>query len=160
MGAKKTNVNVSKALVYAHNDSHFRILKNSTTGVMFFGTPHRGSESINYRGVLQKLADITAMRDISVMKELQRDSDTLARLTLESRRQLSRYKVISFYETLQTVIGPFTSLVKCSVNRNTSDILTYLIIDCRQTFRSPGYGLGDSNSSECRSSKYVQVLIP
>ena len=122
-GAEKL-VNVSKALVYAHNDGRFHVLKNSTAGVMFFGTPHRGSEHIKYGGVLQKLANITAKRDISVMKKLQRDSDTLARLNLESRHQLSRYKVFSFYETLETAIGPFTSLVKCSVKRSTSDILT------------------------------------
>jgi len=91
---------------------------------MFFGTPHRGSEHINYGGVLQKLANITAKHDIPVMKKLQRDSDTLARLTPESRHQLSRYKVVSLYETLKTTSGPFSSLVKCSVKTSTSDILT------------------------------------
>ena len=118
------SVNVFKALVYAHNDRRFHVLKNSTAGVMFFGTPHRGSEHIKYGSVLQKLAKITAKRDISVIKKLQRDSDTLARLTLESRHQLSRYKVVSFYESLETIIGPFSSMVKCSVKTSTSDILT------------------------------------
>jgi hypothetical protein len=91
LGRKKL-VNVFKALVYAHNDGRFDVLKNSTAGVMFFGTPHRGSEHIKYGGVLQKLANITAKRDISVMKKLQRDSDNLARLTLEST---STFKVQS-----------------------------------------------------------------
>jgi hypothetical protein len=117
-------VNVFKALIYAENDGQFHVLANSTAGVMFFGTPHRGSEHIKYGNILQKLANITAKRDISVMKKLQRDSDTLARLTIESRHQLSRYKVASFYETLETVIGPISSLVKCSVKTSTSDILT------------------------------------
>ena len=116
--------NCFKALVYAHNDTPFHVLTNSTAGIMFFGTPHRGSEHVKYGGVLQKLVNITAKRDVSVMKMLQKDSDTIARLNLESRQQLSRYNVVSFYETLNTATGPFTSLVKCSVKCNTSDILT------------------------------------
>ena len=117
-------VNVFKALVYAHDDGRFHILKNSTAGVMFFGTPHRGSEHIKYGSILQKLAKTTANLDISVMKKLQRDSNTLARLALESRRQLSRYKVVSFYETLETIIEPFSSLVTCSNKTSANGILT------------------------------------
>ncbi|KAI9840817.1 MAG: hypothetical protein M1837_001290 [Sclerophora amabilis] len=100
---------VKQALVYAHNDGRFHILEESTIGVMFFGTPHRGTEQIKYGGVLQRLANIMKKRDASLMKALQGDSDTLARLTQESRHQLSKYKLVSFYEGRPT--GLSSSLI-------------------------------------------------
>ena len=117
-------INAFKALVYAHNDGQFSALENSTTGVIFFATPHIGSRSTNYGVVLQKLAKITAEHDKPLMKKLQRDSDTLARLTLESRHQLSRYKVVSFYETQKTDLGSYPFLVERSVQISINDLLT------------------------------------
>ena len=87
---------------------------------MFFGTPHR----MTYGVVLQELLDITAKHDVSAMKELQKNIDTLARLTLESRHQLSKCEVVSFYETQKTISGPLSFLVERSIQTSTIDLLT------------------------------------
>lgn len=86
-----------KALLYANNDGRYRILSESTIGLVFFGTPHKGSEKFRYGTLLNKLANALRIQDHSIATELERDGDTLAKMSIESNKQLSKYIIVSCY---------------------------------------------------------------
>jgi hypothetical protein len=66
-------------------------------GLIFFGTPHRGSDKTVYGKVLADIAQTMTHRPSPrLLTALQRNSDVLLRLTSDFRFQLSRYHVVSF----------------------------------------------------------------
>ena len=83
---------------------------------MFFATPHRNSDQtvtlsrgLQFRGLLSS----------SYMKAVQREVDSVANLNSEFRRQLSKYQVFNFCETLKSDFGFFKSgLVKLKLDSN------------------------------------------
>ena len=67
--------------------------------MVFFGTPHRGSEKANYGAVLAKVASVVLNSPESkVLTALKTNSDDLMRLTSEFRFQVKRYQVVSLHE--------------------------------------------------------------
>lgn len=106
-------LNISKAIVYTHNDRQFP--ENSIAGLIFFGTPSRGSARHDYGAVLHKCVRKMADRNSVLIKELQRERQSLLRLATEGRHHLSRYRVVSFYETVASVDALSQSLVNLSI---------------------------------------------
>jgi hypothetical protein len=71
-----------------------------TIGIVFFGTPHRGSDKASYGKILENVASTVMHKPTSkLLSALQSNSDALARLTSDFRHQLPNYQVITFYET-------------------------------------------------------------
>ncbi|KAH0556587.1 hypothetical protein GP486_005564 [Trichoglossum hirsutum] len=99
-----------QALVWADGEPRYRTINEHTTGIFFFGTPHRGSEKAAYGRVLVNVATSVMRRPTSrLISVLQMNSDQLARLTLQFGSQSPRYQVVSFYECKPMKI--FSSLV-------------------------------------------------
>jgi hypothetical protein len=72
---------------------------DAALGILFFGTPHRGSDKAVYGKVLADVAQTMTHRPSSrLVSALQTNSDVLLRLTTDFRHQLPRYQVVSFYE--------------------------------------------------------------
>ncbi|KIM82087.1 hypothetical protein PILCRDRAFT_820986 [Piloderma croceum F 1598] len=70
-----------------------------TTGILFFGSPHRGSEKAAYGVILAKIASTVLNRpNSSLLSALQTNSNELMRLSSEFKFRLPQYQVVSFYE--------------------------------------------------------------
>lgn len=89
-----------QVLTAAHVDSRFQTIKERTTGIAFFGTPHRGSEKAGFGEILASVATTVMHRPSSrLIGALQSNSDTLQRLNSDFRFQLVNYQILTFYET-------------------------------------------------------------
>ncbi|MCJ1281741.1 Serine active site containing protein 1 [Xylographa opegraphella] len=94
---------VKRALVEAKLDKTYDFVHRSTYGVVFFGTPHRGSSHA-------KLGDIAASIVCNVLRKpsnnfliaLTKDSLFSNNLTKDFRHSLEDIYVLSFYETRST----------------------------------------------------------
>ncbi|CAI4213338.1 unnamed protein product [Parascedosporium putredinis] len=89
-----------QALFSASIERQYYCIKESTLGVVFFGTPHRGSDKLEYGKVLADVASkiMNAPRS-ALLQALKANSHTLLQLTTDFRHQLPQYHVVSFYET-------------------------------------------------------------
>jgi len=82
-----------KALIHSnmagvsHNE-HLKAIKLSTYGVIFFGTPHQGTESASWGKVLVNVASIFQHTSTAILEHLEKDSEWL-------ETQLEQYKSIS-----------------------------------------------------------------
>jgi hypothetical protein len=100
-----------KALFQARIESQYKNVNERTVGIVFFGTPHRGSDKASYGNVLARVAAAVTSRPASpLIAALQTNSKELMKLTSEFRFQLPAYRVASFYET--KTIAALSTLVR------------------------------------------------
>jgi hypothetical protein len=97
-------------LLQARLEPRYKSICEDTLGILFFGTPHRGSEKAVYGKILANVAQTMTHRPSSrLVSALRTNSDVLLRLTSDFRFQLPRYQIVSFYE--QQPMKVFSSLV-------------------------------------------------
>lgn len=90
---------IKQALFQAKNEPRFNSLSESTLGIIFLGTPHRGSEMASYGNVFASIANAVMIKPPPrLINALQSNSGALMRLTTDFRSQLPKYQVYSFYE--------------------------------------------------------------
>ena len=100
-----------QALLQARLESRYQTIKDATVGLIFLGTPHRGSDKVTYGKVLANVAQTISRRPPSrLLSALETNSNVLLRLTTDFRHQLPDYEVYSFFE-LRPIKG-LTSLVR------------------------------------------------
>ncbi|KAI9887902.1 MAG: hypothetical protein M1823_000290 [Watsoniomyces obsoletus] len=100
----------TEALLQARLESRYEPIRDATRGLIFFGTPHRGSDKAVYGKVLANIAQkLTHKPPSRLLSALQANSDVLLRLTSDFRFQLPDYQVVSFYE--QRPMNIFSSLI-------------------------------------------------
>ncbi|KAH0555801.1 hypothetical protein GP486_006255 [Trichoglossum hirsutum] len=109
---------IKQALFQARIEQRYNSISESTTGIIFLGTPHRGSEDAAYGKVLATVATVILNNPPPrLVNTLQVNSETLMRLTTEFRLQLPRYQVYSFYEMKPMkmfstlVVGKYSALL-------------------------------------------------
>ncbi|KAK0734064.1 hypothetical protein B0T26DRAFT_797979 [Lasiosphaeria miniovina] len=72
---------------------------NNTKGIIFFGTPHRGSKSANWAAVVSKTTSTTLLgQDSQLLKLLELHSPDLLKISQDFRGLASEYAITSFYE--------------------------------------------------------------
>ncbi|KAK5994802.1 Vegetative incompatibility HET-E-1-like protein [Cladobotryum mycophilum] len=114
------------ALVLAHQDDNlYSQVLRSIIGIVFLGTPHRGSDTANLGSILGTIVNICAATSTGgvlsrtvrtgLLDHLTRDSSVLQELLLSARNRFRNIAVVSFYETEPT--PPLSTLV---VNRASS----------------------------------------
>ncbi|KZL70980.1 ankyrin repeat protein [Colletotrichum tofieldiae] len=139
-----------QALVFAHEDGHlFAKLLQSIGGIVFLGTPHRGSAIATFASVVGRIIN-TSMATASVgmrpgpirtdlLEQLHHDSEALQEVSLAVRNRLRDMRVVSFYETEPT--PPLSSLI---VDRTSSlleipdEEIIPLYVNHRDLCRFPG----------------------
>lgn len=90
---------VFQALLQARLESRYQSMQDATLGLIFLGTPHRGSDKATYGKVLAMVAQsVTHRPSARLLTALQTNSDVLLRLITDFRFQLPDYQVYSFYE--------------------------------------------------------------
>jgi ankyrin repeat domain-containing protein 50 len=85
----------------------YKDLVDSIRGVIFMGTPHRGSNSASYATILSKILNVpTFGRGVrsDLLTLLKTSSPILSQITQQSKNLLKPLSVISFYE--QQPLGP------------------------------------------------------
>lgn len=101
---------VKQALVWAHREPQYRVIKDHTLGIVFFGTPHRGSDKANYGRILANVATGVMHKPKSrLIDALQSNSETLMKLTSEFKFEAPNMEIITFYETRP--MGIFSRLI-------------------------------------------------
>lgn len=117
----------SQALLYAHEDAegYGRILQ-STLGVVFLATPHRGSDIANLANIFFTIANTcqavttVGLRPIAARTELleylTRNSKALQDLITSVRHSLQSLSIVTFYES--RFMPPLSSLVSKQTRLN------------------------------------------
>ena len=106
-----------KAMIIAHERSdRYETLSRDVYGVMFMGTPHRGSDVAFWSKFFRSFANTLTLGNIrtSLLKDLEPKSETLSAISsafVERGKRLQ--KIFSFYE--QRGIGGF---LVCGINRS------------------------------------------
>ncbi|RPA77438.1 hypothetical protein BJ508DRAFT_228758 [Ascobolus immersus RN42] len=104
---------VKRALIYANTCSsghnlHLRSIKTSTFGILFFGTPHQGSDMAKWASMMERFISLLPKGIIdtnpSLINTLGKNSETLQNIN-ESFLGLSReLKMFYFWEELPTTL--------------------------------------------------------
>jgi hypothetical protein len=80
-------------------ESRYLSIKDATVGLIFMGTPHRGSDKATYGKVLASVAQFISERPPQrLLNALQTNSDVLLQLTTDFCFQLPDFDVYSFFE--------------------------------------------------------------
>lgn len=88
-----------QALFQARLESRYQSIRDATLGLIFLGTPHRGSDKATYGKVLANVAQfITHRPPPYFLTARQTNSDVLLRLCTDFRFHLLNYYIFSFYE--------------------------------------------------------------
>jgi protein SERAC1 len=100
--AKVTHV--FQALIRASHSTAYESIRQSTRGIAFFGTPHRGGNHADIGRVIAAIvAAITGNVKNNFMETLQKNSTIAADIHELFIQQAHDYQIVSFYE-----MKPFT----------------------------------------------------
>ena len=102
----------TQALAYSFSQtsaktSHLHSIYTCTYGILFFGTPHRGSGRAHLLGSLQKLVSLTLPKkvletDSNLIRALEEDSEILENITDQFAPLLPRFRIFFFWEQQRT----------------------------------------------------------
>lgn len=108
------SLTVSKALNQScgTQDERRRRVVESTQGIIFLGTPHKGSSVASYGKIAFQLAKIFAFQSANtkLLQALEKNSETLDRITTAFYETLSKHRslrIVSFFEEKETRRGVF-----------------------------------------------------
>ncbi|KAI8623314.1 hypothetical protein F5Y19DRAFT_459002 [Xylariaceae sp. FL1651] len=93
---------VKKAIVKAHENDRFQSLKASIRGIMFFGTPHKGSSLATWGKMLAKIGSVASFGTVintGLSKALEHQSDVLLEISKSFVHRAKDLQIFSFYET-------------------------------------------------------------
>ncbi|KAH7091508.1 hypothetical protein FB567DRAFT_490488 [Paraphoma chrysanthemicola] len=99
----------AKALVLAHEDDHLHgDILSATSGIIFFGTPHRGSKGADIGKIVGRVVNVClrastagvagSVRD-DLLATLKSNSKALSDLAISSRNRLRNLEIVTFHET-------------------------------------------------------------
>ncbi|KGO65030.1 hypothetical protein PEX1_017620 [Penicillium expansum] len=101
---------VKQAYILGQNDDQYSDIVSSISAMLFLATPHRGS---NLADILNKILTVSLFNHSPKLyiSELSVGSQTVAALNEQFRHFAPNLDILSFYETLQTSIGPKRMMV-------------------------------------------------
>lgn len=119
----EANTDKSQALVLAHEGSRYTNILQSTKAIVFFGTPHSGSEHADFFSIL--IGIVNTMESISMVQHtfgktrqdlvdiLKLRSTELENLSMSFTDRTKDVEIISFYE--EKAMPPFKREVSCFI---------------------------------------------
>jgi hypothetical protein len=111
-----------KAIVSARitNDPEHQAVGKAARGLVFFGTPHQGSDYGAIGDVLSSIVRVVRRETSNdIMKSLKRGSKSIDTLTEDFSHHQERFRVVTFCETLPTashIKGPRMMVRQSTVN--------------------------------------------
>ncbi|KAH7024721.1 ankyrin repeat-containing domain protein [Microdochium trichocladiopsis] len=116
-------------------------IAKSIRGVVFMGTPHRGSTAANFAGFFSKLISIPTLSHTvgsDLLATLKTNSPTLEQITRQSKHRLASLSIISFFEQKpmgsSLVVEPFSAILglpnerTISINQDHCDIAREILL--------------------------------
>jgi triacylglycerol esterase/lipase EstA (alpha/beta hydrolase family) len=97
---------IKQALVNAHNNPKYTPIKDATTGLAFFATPHHGGDwkLVSLGGLAAKIATAVGFQKGDDVLETLKEGSIFSDIVQEHwRHQLLRYDIISFWGALDSV---------------------------------------------------------
>ncbi|MCJ1378262.1 hypothetical protein MMC17_001359 [Xylographa soralifera] len=101
---------IGQAYILGQNDETYSSIASSISAILFLATPHRGS---NLADLLNRILSVSIFNHSTKLyiSELKNGSQTIEALNDQFRHIAPKIDIFSFYETLQTSIGPKKMLV-------------------------------------------------
>lgn len=88
----------------AQQQQKFEIIKNATYGIVFLGTPHRGSDLASLGQTLARIAKVAFKNPkIQLLKILEENSQQLQDLSEQFSNLHSLFHIVSCFEQKETV---------------------------------------------------------
>jgi hypothetical protein len=97
---------IKQALINAHINPKYKPVKDATTGLAFFATPHRGEDRmlVSIGGVVAKIATTVGFQKGDDVLETLKNGSIFSDIMQEHwRHQLLKYDIISFWGALDKV---------------------------------------------------------
>lgn len=91
---------IKQALVTAHNNRKYTAIKDATSGLAFFATPHHGGNEllVSLGSVAAKIASTAGFQKGDNIIEILKDGSIFSEILRENwRDQLLNYDIISFW---------------------------------------------------------------
>jgi hypothetical protein len=102
---------IKQALINAHNNPKYMPIKDATTGLAFFATPHYGGDwlLVSLGGLAAKIAIATGFQKGDDVVETLKDGSIFSDIMQQHwRHQLLKYDIVSFWGALDSVsLGTF-----------------------------------------------------
>ncbi|KAL8709982.1 MAG: hypothetical protein Q9225_007374 [Loekoesia sp. 1 TL-2023] len=102
---------IKRAIIRAHEllrsgtDPERGAIYEQTAGVIFLGTPHRGSSHVPYANLVANIVGTVKHVNKKIIKDLEQGSATLESLCESFSSVSQRFHVMCFYEELPTSLG-------------------------------------------------------
>ncbi|KAH8759189.1 hypothetical protein BGZ57DRAFT_801794 [Hyaloscypha finlandica] len=99
-----------QAYILGLNDPQFKDIVQNWCSIVFLATPHRGNDFSN---TLNRILTVSPFGQSSTqfISELQRNSMSLQAINDQFRNHFTKLQLISFFETLETPVGPTKILI-------------------------------------------------
>jgi hypothetical protein len=119
---------VKEALVYARlaTTAEAQDFFQSTRGVLFFGTPHYGSDWSGMHAAYLKFRSLFAPATPHVAKLLSKSSEYLAKLHSDFTLFSSTLEIRYFFEELPVLAGIWKIVVGCAIPSRGPDFFTII----------------------------------
>ncbi|KAG0124311.1 Alpha/Beta hydrolase protein [Tuber indicum] len=101
-----------RSLVLSHEQPMYQDILKSTHGIVFMGTPHRGSTIADWTKMFASIVNnvlISTLMRSDLLKDLQTNSRALQEITSSFKYRTSGLQIVTFYE--QEITAPLKKLV-------------------------------------------------
>ncbi|KAJ5887046.1 uncharacterized protein N7473_009720 [Penicillium subrubescens] len=98
---------IKQALLNAKEDPKYNTIRTSTSGLVFFGTPHRGAKAVELGKIAARVARFVSKGHASndLLDCLEHNSLFTRQMSDRFRHQLEDYRVVSFIEGKEVFLG-------------------------------------------------------
>ncbi|KAL4966879.1 LipA and NB-ARC domain protein [Aspergillus stella-maris] len=98
---------VKQALLNAHEDRKYTSIRTDTSGIVFFGTPHRGAKGAELGKIAANIAKFISKGHAKndLLQCLEENSLFTRQMSSRFKQQLEDYQIVSFVEGKEVFIG-------------------------------------------------------
>ncbi|KAL4883232.1 hypothetical protein BJY04DRAFT_185084 [Aspergillus karnatakaensis] len=98
---------VKQALLNAHEDRKYTSIRTDTSGLVFFGTPHRGAKGAELGKIAANVAKFISKGHAKndLLQSLEENSLFTRQMSARFKQQLEDYQVVSFIEGKEVFLG-------------------------------------------------------
>lgn len=160
---------VKKAIIIAHEQqSYYGAIGESTLGIIFMGTPHRGSELVPWAMMFSNVVNLATLGNgvhKNLLRQLDRKSNILTDISRQFMHRAPSLKIMSFIEQqaerpLNTLVVPEYSAILGLPNEMIIPLNASHRSMCRYRAKSQDYNLVEAAVKELAASEGLSPRAP